>query len=285
MIRYLRRNEIDEVKYDNCIQASINSRVYAFSWYLDIVADNWDALILNNYEAVMPLPWRSKYFIKYIYPPAWTQQLGVFSKEVISEELILKFIKAIPRKFKKITIQFNSENSFHHKGLTERVNYILPLDEPYEEIFKGFKRDRKYRINQSRNFEVELCEGNINDLISTGEKYYSYLNISKLDYEKLVRIGKLKQAFIISAFLEDDFLGGVLFLKSNNRITYLFSVANSLGKEKQVISLIINSIYKKYHNTNTIFDFEGSMIEGIADFYKSFGAGKEVYWKLLKKNI
>ena len=56
MIQYLKNNEIDIEKYDNCIKSSLNSRIYAFSWYLNIVADNWDVLVLNDYEAVMPLP-------------------------------------------------------------------------------------------------------------------------------------------------------------------------------------------------------------------------------------
>ena len=56
MIQYLKNKEIDFKKYDACIAAAINSRIYAYSWYLNIVADNWDALVLNDYEAVMPLP-------------------------------------------------------------------------------------------------------------------------------------------------------------------------------------------------------------------------------------
>lgn len=277
MIRCLKRNDIDIEKYDSCIENSFNSRIYAYSWYLDIVADNWDVLVLDDYEAVMPLTWRQKYFIKYIYPPAWTQQLGVFAIRETSEELILKFIKAIPRRFKKITIQFNSENKFNYKKLTERVNYILSLDKPYEEIYKDFKRDRKYRLNQSKKFKIQLFKGEINDLISTGKTHYAHINISDEDYEKLLIIGKFEHVFIVSAYLKGGFLGGVLFLKSKNRITYLFSVANSIGKEKQVISLIINSIFKKYQNTNTVFDFEGSMIKGVADFYKSFGGRIENY--------
>ncbi|MDP3354122.1 MAG: hypothetical protein Q8S44_10335, partial [Flavobacteriaceae bacterium] len=67
MIYYVKRQNLDIEKYDTCIDRALNSRIYAYSWYLDIVADHWDALILNDYEAVMPLPWRSKYFIKYIY--------------------------------------------------------------------------------------------------------------------------------------------------------------------------------------------------------------------------
>ena len=101
MIQYLKRNQLDIIKYDNCIELSLNSRIYVFSWYLDIVSDNWDVLVLNDYEAVMPLPWRQKYFIKYVYPPAWTQQLGVFSNSKINADLVKQFVKSIPKKFKK----------------------------------------------------------------------------------------------------------------------------------------------------------------------------------------
>ena len=31
--------------------------------YLDIICENWDALILNDYEAVMPLPSYKKVWI------------------------------------------------------------------------------------------------------------------------------------------------------------------------------------------------------------------------------
>jgi hypothetical protein len=66
MIHYVKRKDLDLNKYDACINNAINSRIYGYSWYLDIVADNWDVLVLNDYEALMPLPWRQKYFIKYI---------------------------------------------------------------------------------------------------------------------------------------------------------------------------------------------------------------------------
>ena len=46
MIKYVKRNELDIEKYNACVENSLQSRVYGFSWYLDIVADHWDALVL-----------------------------------------------------------------------------------------------------------------------------------------------------------------------------------------------------------------------------------------------
>lgn len=281
MIHYLKRNQLDIQKYDACVQSAINTRIYAYSWYLDIVADNWDALILNDYEAVMPLPWRQKYFIKYIYPPAWTQQLGVFSAIKTSEDLVLKFIKAIPRKFKKVTIQFNSENKFQHKNLNERVNYILSLNKPYEEIYKGFNKNRKRVLKTTVNLNCILVEE-----ISSKEFLDFYFNEQKnyqLRQDQIAIIKNLlnsnNEAVHIWGIRENQkILASLVWLKDANRITYLLPIATKKGKENGLPTLLISTLISKYQDKNLALDFEGSMINGVAGFYKSFGAEKECYY-------
>lgn len=69
MIQYVKRDAIDLTKYNNCVATAIQSRIYAYSWYLDVVAENWDVLVLNDYEAVVPLPFKVKFQLKYISQP------------------------------------------------------------------------------------------------------------------------------------------------------------------------------------------------------------------------
>ncbi|NJN50342.1 MAG: hypothetical protein HC798_04365 [Polaribacter sp.] len=108
MIHYLKRHQIDNQKYDDCITKSLQSNIYAFSWYLDIVADNWDVLVLNNYEAVMPLPIRKKWGINYVYQPFWILELGIFSvNKTIDYQ---SFIDEITKRFRFAEIRLNTEN-------------------------------------------------------------------------------------------------------------------------------------------------------------------------------
>lgn len=280
MIRYLKNNEIDLKKYDACIQTALNSRIYAFSWYLNCVADNWDVLVLNDYEAVMPLPWRQKYFIKYIYPPAWTQQLGVFSSTEVNELLIAEFVNSIPKKFKKITIQFNSQNNVSFIKTEKRINYVLDLNKPYEEIHKGFNKNRKRIIKNGLSLTYT-----INKNIDTVEFLDFYLDEPKKFQLKQHQITTLKnvlnsnnKAVNVWGISEDEkLIAGLVWLKDDKRITYLLPITTKQGKEKGLQTLLISKIIEKHQKSNLFLDFEGSMIKGVADFYKSFGGIPETY--------
>ena len=105
-IKYLSREELDDVKYNNCIAESKQALLYGYTWYLDIVCDRWDVLVLGDYVAVMPVPWRKKHGIKYVYQPLWVLQLGIFSmKENVDE---LEFVTALKTRYKFVELRLNT---------------------------------------------------------------------------------------------------------------------------------------------------------------------------------
>ena len=98
-IKYLQHKEIDKAKWDACIDQASNGLIYAYSFYLDCMAKHWDALVLNDYEAVMPLTWnRNIAFI--IYTSRLLQPRLVCLVKTSAEQLIGNFLKSIPEKFK-----------------------------------------------------------------------------------------------------------------------------------------------------------------------------------------
>ena len=54
-IQYFIHPQIDKSKWDDCMDRADNGLIYAYSFYLDQMAKHWDALVFNDYEAVMPL--------------------------------------------------------------------------------------------------------------------------------------------------------------------------------------------------------------------------------------
>ncbi len=286
MIRFEKRNQIDEEKYNDCISKSLQSRVYAYSWYLDVVANSWGVLVQNDYEAVMPLPFQKKYLILYITQPFFTQQLGVFSKQEISEELLRLFLKRIPRKFLKIALQFNSQNKFTSHKIIQKNNYILSLNSEYKTLYKNFSKGRKHAIQQGLKHEFDIEEIQFSELLKLSEQHYSFEEIPDNEFDKLIKLVEVLQSKnkvkIIGVKKNKTLIGGSVFIIDNHRIIYLFSAVSKTGKENQVASLLLNNIIETHANTNKILDFEGSMTSSIASFFKSFGASPEAYF-LFKK--
>jgi hypothetical protein len=109
-IKYITQQNIDKEKWDACIDLAPNGLIYAYSFYLNKMAKHWDALVLNDYETVMPLTWNKKYGFSYLYQPAFTASLGVFGKNIMPE-IVKKFLDAIPTKYKLVEISLNSGNN------------------------------------------------------------------------------------------------------------------------------------------------------------------------------
>ena len=285
MIKYIKRENIDIEKYDNCVQNAIQSRMYAFSWYLDIVAENWDVLVLNDYEAVMPLPWKKKYYLKHVSQPFFCQQLGIFSLNQIDINLQNIFLKKIPFSFLKVTQNLNAQN-FANKFSLERKNYVLSLENNYNSLFKRFSKGRKHAVKVAQKNELNTKVISILDLIKLKEQFYLHSNFPKDIIEKLANyILSKNKGFIIGVFKDEKLLGGGFFLKSNSRITYLFSSFNNEGRKYQAASFLINKVIEDYQNSDLILDFEGGSISNIGSFFKSFGAKNNCFYMIRFNNI
>ena len=285
VIQYITRKELDVSKYDTCIANATNSRIYAYSWYLDIVADDWDILVLDDYLAVMPLPTRRKYFIQYIYQPAWIQQLGVFSVEAVDENMIKSFLKVIPDKFKKISTNLNDENYLNSSFISKRDNYVLNLNTNYESLYSNYSKNRKRILKKIDKASLFINESEKHQIIFSFYRQYIFAKsgLKEKDLQNLdlllTKCYNLNKAVIVSAFTADnENLGGIVFLKDNNRFYYLVSAISNRGKDRLAMTFVVDYIIKKYASEKLVFDFEGSMIPGVASFFKSFGAENNPYY-------
>jgi len=162
------------------------------------------------------------------------------------------------------------------------------LNNGYSTLYKGFSKGRKHAIQQGLKNELTIEEISFNQVLDLSKENYSFKELSENDYlklSKLVEVAKEKgKVKIIGIKIDKELIGGAVFLFDTKRIVYLFSAISQKGKEMQVGSLLINSIIKDNSKTEKILDFEGSMITGIAAFFKSFGAEIEIY-SLFKKRL
>jgi hypothetical protein len=284
-IKYLQHKEIDKAKWDACISRASNGLIYAYSFYLDAMAKHWDALVLKDYEAVMPLIWNKKYGFYYLYQPAFTASLGVFGKN-LTEMLIGEFIQAIPSKFKLTEISLNSGNIFSiPTGFSIlRSNYILHLNKSYEELYKAYRDNHKRNINKAFQLGCSVSrEVPVDEIIHLnkeqlqhidGTKPEDYPNFKKL-YEFLKTRGQAKTYAIIDP--KKTALASAVFFFSHNRAYYIMVGNHPDGKSIGASHALIDAFIKDHAGQDLILDFEGSDIRNLAFFYSGFGATEEIY--------
>ena len=286
-IKYIHREHLDEEKYNQCIDTSLQSKIYAFSWYLDIVCNTWDVLVLNDYEAVMPIPWRKKYGIKYVYPPFWVLQLGVFSNEVIDEN---EFLTPLFNTFKFIELRMNTHNNFelYSEFLQLKQCQKLVFNTTYSSTLSHYRKDRKKDLQKAAVADlIEKWNDHPSNLIQLFKNNIGKRtpNIKETDYENLEKlmaicIGK-KIGEILSVYdKENKLVASVFLLKHKNSITKLISSTNLKDRKNGANTFLIDRVIFKYHKDFSEFNFGGSSIKSIASFSKSFGAETEKYHQL-----
>lgn len=273
LINFIKHKNIDFRKYDECVNSSIYGNAYSLATYLDLVSPNWNLLQAENYKFVMPLPYKSKFGIHYNIQPLFCQQLGIFSKEKITEQIFNKFINAIPQKYN--ALQLNSGNVFTNYNQKLLCNYRLKLNSDFELLQKNFSTNCRRNYKKSLKYSQQIVENiNVETFLNflLEQKpiyYYHHFNLIR----DIVNSKKLKDSLFISGVKTDTgIIAAALFLKWHTTFYYLIPVSDDEAKQKQSMTFLLMNIIKKNANTDIILDFEGSSIRNLQRFYLGFGA-------------
>jgi hypothetical protein len=284
-ITYLRRSEIDTARWDDCILNAASPLIYGRAFYLDeMAAGKWDALVLDDYHAVMPLTWRSKYGIRYLYQPAFTQQTGIFSVQPMPPSLTGTFLAQLDRHFRFAEIYLNYTNAL--PSLTPRTNYILPLDAPYEQLAGQYKKDliRNLKLSSrsqliyTKDFDLHTA------LLDFRREYTSRLPaIQDEDYrrfETLCLFLKEQSQLLTRAVVDErrQPLCSAVFLRDTRRFYLLHSTTLPSGRASEANHFLLDQFIREWAGSPMILDFEGSDHPGIAHFYANFGGIDQPYF-------
>jgi hypothetical protein len=283
-VEFLNRGEIDAARWDEVISRSQAETLYPYSWYLDAVAENWSALVADGYRFVMPLVWKRRAGIRYLYQPYYTQQLGVFSWEPVDPSIITSMLAMLPGKYRFGTIHLNAGNRIGAHppfSLAERTNFVLRMGPGYETLRAGYSENTRRNLLRAgaANNEVArdvTCRELVdfkreNDVIRRSDKQARWL-------VSLLQTIQAKGSGEIYAVRDKGVLSAATFFGfSLTRAIYLVSASSGAGKENRSMFKLVDAFIRDHAGSDLLLDFEGSNIPGVARFFEGFGAGKETY--------
>lgn len=271
-------------KWDECIQHAPNGMIYSTSFYLNAMC-KWNALVLNDYEAVMPVPFKIKWGITYVYQPAFIQQLGIMSSTKLTAETTNTFLEAMRSNYRFAEVPLNHLNIVElnvNYQFVQRKNYIKSLTKKES----GFEHSDPYLIQRySRAAKNDLIYSSSDEhekVIALYEKLYNdQINFNSADYKNFNSIcEKLKidqQVFTRICRKDDEIVAAVILLQHKDRLYNLVSCLTESGRKLKANYFLYGKVIEEFSGRPLILDLEGSDNPGIAYFYNKIADMNQDY--------
>jgi hypothetical protein len=270
--------KIDVGKWDRCIDDSVNGLIYSKALYLNHLADNWTGIVMNDYEAVMAVAWKKKLGVVYCYDVPFIQQLGVVYQA--RQQDLQPFIDALNRLCRYGRYPFNFDNKIDGAICT---NFVHDITVPYDRLWRSFSEDARQHTKAEARTELQYAAGDYEEVLELCRELYgknsglagSHFNKMKQLCYGLRQEGKLEVRKAVDA--SGSTMAVALMPKDKRRLYNIVNGTVSEGKKSKANYFLLSRIWMEFCGSGLLFDFEGSDIKGVRDFYKKFSPRYEPY--------
>ncbi|HUX96923.1 MAG TPA: hypothetical protein VMV47_14405 [Bacteroidales bacterium] len=293
MIVYLKNNEIDRDLWDTCIMNSHELNPYGYSWFLDIMAPGWQALVDDDYDSVFPLPGFSRFGIRYLATPVFLQQLGAFSPDKPSPDMVNEFLEYLPSFYRLVDLCVGQKIEHEGFSITEKVNFEIDLSQTYENLREHFTTHCKRNIDSASrkkpHIVVDVTPDKLIDLFIRN-KGKEVKGIKPRDYQRLNNLMKYclenrKGRIIGVRSGRKELIFGTFIVETKGNKTMLLVVNTPQSRERRIGYFVVNEIIKESASTHTRLDFAGSSIPSIASYMESFGAVRVPFYRIYQNRL
>ena len=307
----------DKQKYISyCDENQDNIPLFMQTWYLEIVCGvNWDVLAFcrNNLPiAFMPYFIHKKYGFTSIRPPLFSPYQGIVldknnyidNQELqqnkhrlykLENEICEYFASAIDNMklsacFYSFVPTFFCSSPFIRKNFSANIRYTYRIDLSNPDLFTSFSPVIRKKLRKAEN-ELFITTENydLKEIFSILTTTYTRQNTSiPYSYEVFCQIvSKTLEKHIGKMFVCKDNRGNicsVLFIAWDKTTAYSLIGGNNYNNVQRDSGALIQYKSIKYAQSLglTTYDFEGSMLKGIEEFFQHFGGIRTPYISLSK---
>ncbi|MBB4077726.1 hypothetical protein GGR28_000327 [Lewinella aquimaris] len=289
-VRRLRRNQIDDARWDQAVLEDARPLPYALSWWLDAVTErHWDGLVYGDYTAVLPLPRLRRFgIVPALVRPPYTQQLGPFG--ALNGRVVGALLQAVPAAF-QISLPLRTDldpgdipDRFARR---RRTNYVLDLDRPYADLTRAFPKKLQAYLKKSKEDVlvsitpaalVSQCRQQLGARDGMRESHFRRLR----DLIDAATPRGHGQSYAL--WEEGELLAVGFYPELGGRTINLVAASTPRGRKRRGMSRLIALVLKdRAGNAGAVFDFEGSELPGVGAFFAKFGSFDEGYWLIEEK--
>ncbi|WP_439182953.1 hypothetical protein [Carboxylicivirga taeanensis] len=246
-IKALQRAEINASRWNACVNASANGSVFVHTWFLDIVCPGWEAIVFNDYEALMVLPVKSKLGFKCVYSPALIPYTGVINRVPVDHQVVWSMLRAVP--YLNVHLIFNPHNALepdYVKGWAVRKYAVLDMITDIHRIESDFRGDVLEWVELYTRKKLTVIRAlNVADYIEYAKRLGNENSKELTDLQQLLSFAlTYKSAGLYAAYNEfNQMVAGAFFLKASNTLTLIHCASDDreYGGVKAIIYHMINN--------------------------------------------
>lgn len=309
-----------EIYRDFC-QNTPELPIFMQDWWLDAVCagKQWDVLLCvesadgshvlsvgeqdvqrERIVAVLPYLIRKRAWMRYIIMPQMTQIGGAWLREDVAHDV--QKVEAIGQTLVQQLSALHLDYYYQHYPVgtplveylrlqgfkvKERVTYRIEDLSNLDAVINAFSKNKKRQLQKALSLHAD---NNLNiedfyrfhmDCLHQQGKAISYSREFLMVLERKTK--RLSQSQVLAIRNADEQLLAAAFLVwDKHSMYYLIPCYSPLHKDSGAGALLVLEAIKLARKLGVAFDFEGSMIRGVAQHYKQFGSTPTTYYSVEK---
>lgn len=302
----------DKEKYRLLCETTNNIPIFSQAWWLDAVCGetNWDVILIeerNQIVAAMPFYRPLKHVISM---PSYTQTMGpllfqestnckyttLLSKRQSLYKQLIDRLPPVTSFLQNFSYTVTDWLPFYWAGFqqTTRYTYVLKNIQQKETIWKNMSLNIQRNIRKARErYHISVKKGiSIDEFLSVQAQTFErqHIRLKQKDIHTLRRLISIcqerKQGDLWGGYDEQGQLHAAVFIAWQNQTAwYLAGGGCPILRNSGAHSLIMWECIQYVSLFTDTFDFEGSMIPGVEQFFRVFGATQTPYFTIKKGKL
>lgn len=272
-------------------------------WWLDIVAPGaWEETVCRDKNGDIQARIAYVHDNKRVYMPPFTQTMGIWMHEDIKKDyaaqkdVIYRLFEEINR-HKEIKISLAPENEyvlpFRWMGYSMDPCFTYRISNPgdCDKLYESFNKTAKKNIKSAKNKVYLHCETDVETLLTLLDRTFEAQNRKNPMPENMVRdivetCEKNGHGQYVDARDKDGNVHSCGYFVYDEKVWYyLFGASDPRFKSSGAQSLVLWEAIQMAAGQSRAFDFEGSMVEGIENFFRQFGGRCTPYYAVRKNSL
>lgn len=279
--------------------------IFETDWWLNVVAPgSWSETIIKKDEKIIAR-WAYVIHRNNIVMPKLTQTIGYYiDPEIIRDdfdlsrrkEIILELISKLPSS-KSIKIALHSSNSYFLPfywnqfiivpRMSYRINNLTDMDAVYSRFTNMVKKKNN---NAKKKLTIQI-DGSIDGLMLLLKKTFEIqgrdvpynIDLLRSIYCTAKEHSACRLIYAVDKY--QNLHSGALFVHDENTCYYLIGASDPKFRNGGSSPFIIWEGIQYAATVSRSFDFEGSMVEGIENFFRGFGGTPTVYYEIRRQTF